>query len=61
MIIFALKNLRDEYNQIVYIKKTVKLYDRITSDVAEGNNQEGLCLWQKAKILSGKNHGVMII
>lgn len=36
-------------------------YYRITRDIAERNNQEGLRLWQKAKILNGKNRGVTII
>lgn len=37
---FALKNLRDKYNQRAYIKKIVKLYDRIAEKLPETESGE---------------------
>ena len=37
---FALKNLRNEYNQRAYIKKMVKLYDRIAEKLPEADSGE---------------------
>lgn len=50
-------------NMIKTLGKSLKYYRIIESQgiLQREIIKEGLCLWQKAKILNGKNRGAMII